>query len=235
VEASSPVLLNDRILQAALSCFPRDRAMWIDSEEVEGGGGATFDRSSPAHGTLVTRAPRGTAVDVDRAIAAAHKAFDLGTWPKMSPTERSSVLLKTADLIDRDRELLAHLDSLESGKPISQARGEVAGTADIWRYVAALARTLRGESYASLGSARIGLVLREPIGVVSIITPWNFPLLIVSQKLPFALAAGCTCVVKPSEMTSASTLHLARLLDEAGLPKGVCMSLLASGLRSVCR
>jgi betaine-aldehyde dehydrogenase len=76
----------------------------------------------------------------------------------MSASERSSVLLKTADLIDRDRELLAHLDSLESGKPISQARGEVAGAADIWRYVAALARTLRGESYASLGSARRGLV-----------------------------------------------------------------------------
>jgi betaine-aldehyde dehydrogenase len=222
VKAFSPVLLNDRTLPAALSCFPRDRAMWIDSEEVESGGGATFDRYSPAHGALVTRAPRGTAADADRAIAAARKAFDLGTRPKMTASDRAGVLLKTADLIDRDRELLAHLDSLESGKPISQARGEVAGAADIWRYAAALARTLHGESYASLGSARIGLVLREPIGVVSIITPWNFPLLIVSQKLQFALAAGSTCVVKPSEMTSASTLHLARLPDEAGLPKGVC-------------
>jgi len=86
----------------------------------------------------------------------------------------------------------------------------------------ALARTLHGESYASLGSDRLGFVLREPIGVVTIITPWNFPLLIVSQKLPFALAAGCTCVVKPSEMTSASTLHLAKLLDDSGLPKGAC-------------
>ena len=80
----------------------------------------------------------------------------------------------------------------------------------------------RGESYAKLGPDRLGLVLREPIGVVSIITPWNFPLLIVSQKLPFALAAGCACVVKPSEMTSASTLHLGLLLAEAGLPEGVC-------------
>ena len=220
MKAVSPVLLNDRTLQAALTCFPRDRAMWIDSEEVESGGGATFDRYSPAHGALVTRAPRGTAADADRAIAAARKAFDLGTWPKMMASERSGVLLRTADLIDR--EALAHLDSLESGKPISQARGEVAGAAGIWRYAAALARTLHGESYASLGSARIGLVLREPIEVVSVITPWNFPLLIVSQELPFALAAGCTCVVKPSEMTSASTLHLARLLDEVGLPKGVC-------------
>src|SRR5258708_2756921 len=99
---------------------------------------------------------------------------------------------------------------------------EAQGSGDIWRYAASLARELSGESYANLGSGRLGFVLREPIGVVSIITPWNFPLLIVSQKLPFALAAGCTCVVKPSEMTSASTLHLAGLLAEVGRPRGVC-------------
>ncbi len=160
--------------------------------------------------------------DAERAIAAARQAFDAGAWPHASASERSRVLLKTADLIDRDRETLALLDTLESGKPIAQARSEIEGAADIWRYAAALARDLHGESYASLGADRLGFVLREPIGVVSIITPWNFPLLIVSQKLPFALAAGCACVVKPSEMTSASTLHLARLLAEAGLPDGVC-------------
>jgi betaine-aldehyde dehydrogenase len=133
--------------------------MWIDGEDVESGGGATFDRHSPAHGALVTRAPRGTAADADRAIAAARKAFDAGPWPKMTAAERSGVLLGTADLIDRDRDLLAHLDSLESGKPISQARTEIEDAADIWRYAAALARTLRGESYASLGSARTGSAL----------------------------------------------------------------------------
>jgi acyl-CoA reductase-like NAD-dependent aldehyde dehydrogenase len=121
VNALAPVPLNDRTLQAGLSRFPRDRAMWIDGEDVESGGGATFDRLSPAHGALVTRAPRGTAADADRAIAAARKAFDAGPWPKMVAAERSGVLLGTADLIDRDRDLLAHLDSLESGKPISQA------------------------------------------------------------------------------------------------------------------
>jgi len=221
VNAISPILLDDVRLQAALARFPRDRAMWIDGRD-DAGAGATFERHSPAHGALVTRAPRGGAADADRAIAAARKAFDTGPWPKMTASERSGVLLRVADAIDRDRDQIAYLDSLESGKPISQALGEIEGSADIWRYAAALARTLHGESYASLGSDRLGFVLREPIGVVSIITPWNFPLLIVSQKLPFALAAGCTCVVKPSEMTSASTLHLARLLDEAGLPKGAC-------------
>ncbi len=208
-------------LQGALARFPRDRAMWIDGRE-DASASEMVERYSPAHGVLVTRTPRGQAADAERAIGAARQAFDHGPWPKMSAGERAGVLLRVADAIDRERDLLAHLDCLESGKPIAQARGEVEATADIWRYAAALARTLHGDSYASLGSERLGVVLREPVGVVAIITPWNFPLLIVSQKLPFALAAGCTCVVKPSEMTSASTLHLARLLSEAGLPKGAC-------------
>jgi len=147
----------------------------------------------------------------------------------MKAADRAAVLLKTADLIDARREEIARLDALESGKPISQARGEIAGAADIWRYAASLARTLHGESYANLGDAMLGVVLREPIGVVSIITPWNFPFLIVAQKLPFALAAGCTAIVKPSEMTSASTVVLGELLMEAGLPEGVCNIVLGTG------
>jgi acyl-CoA reductase-like NAD-dependent aldehyde dehydrogenase len=221
VNAQRPIVLDGERLGQALARFPRERAMWIDGRD-DFGAGETIARHSPAHGALVTRAPRGGARDAERAIAAAREAFDAGPWPHASASERSRALLKTADLIDRDRETLALLDTLESGKPIAQARSEIEGAADIWRYAAALARDLHGESYASLGPDRLGFVLREPIGVVSIITPWNFPLLIVSQKLPFALAAGCACVVKPSEMTSASTLHLARLLAEAGLPDGVC-------------
>lgn len=221
MNAQTPILLDGARLAEALARFPRDRAMWIDGRQ-EKGDGETIARHSPAHGALVTRAPRGRAADADHAIAAARRAFDEGPWPRATASERSRLLLKTADLIDRDRELLALLDTLESGKPIAQARSEIEGAADIWRYAAALARDLHGESYASLGADRFGFVLREPIGVVSIITPWNFPLLIVSQKLPFALAAGCASVVKPSEMTSASTLHLAALLAEAGLPEGVC-------------
>ncbi len=221
MNAQTPILLDSARLAEALARFPRERAMWIDGREVKGSG-ETIARSSPAHGALVTSVPRGGASDVDQAVGAARRAFDEGSWPHATASERSRLLLKTADLIDRDRELLALLDTLESGKPIAQARSEIEGAADIWRYAAALARDLHGESYASLGRDRLGFVLREPIGVVSIVTPWNFPLLIVSQKLPFALAAGCTCVVKPSEMTSASTLHLAGLLAEAGLPAGVC-------------
>ena len=115
------------------------------------------------------------------------------------------------------------MDTLECGKPIAQARGEIEGAADIWRYAAALARELSGESYSNLGSDRIGFVLREPIGVVSIITPWNFPLLIVSLKLPFALAAGCAARVllgKPYDADGAGAARgkvdeelLSRLLE----------------------
>jgi betaine-aldehyde dehydrogenase len=221
MNAPVQIPLDGDRLDAALARLPRDWALWIDGRETPGGE-ETIARRSPAHGAIVSRVPRGTPGDADRAIASARRAFDEGAWPDMTASERSRVLLKTADLIDRDRELLALLDTLESGKPIAQARSEIEGAADIWRYAAALARDLHGDAYATLGPNRLGYVLREPIGVVSIITPWNFPFLIVSQKLPFALAAGCAAVVKPSETTSTSTLHLARLLAEAGLPAGVC-------------
>jgi acyl-CoA reductase-like NAD-dependent aldehyde dehydrogenase len=221
MNAKTAITVDASKLNEALQLFPRERAMLIDGREAAGDG-ETIERRSPAHGVVVTRVPRGRADDAKRAVAAARAAFDDGRWPHETASNRARVLLKVADLIDRDRETLAILDTLESGKPIAQARGEIEGAADIWRYAASLARELSGESYANLGADRLGFVLREPIGVVSIITPWNFPLLIVSQKLPFALAAGCACVVKPSEMTSASTLHIGSLLAEAGLPDGVC-------------
>ncbi len=139
------------------------------------------------------------------------------------------MLLRVADLIDRDRAAIALQEVLESGKPITQAMAEIEGAADIWRYAAALARTLHGDSHNSLGPDMLGLVLKEPIGVVSLITPWNFPFLIISQKLPFALAAGCTAVVKPSELTPGTTVMLGKLLAEAGLPDGVVNIVLGYG------
>jgi acyl-CoA reductase-like NAD-dependent aldehyde dehydrogenase len=132
-------------------------------------------------------------------------------------------------LIEAHVERFALIETLESGKPISQARGEVGGAADLWRYAAALARTVEGDSFNGLGPEMLATVLKEPIGVVSIITPWNFPFWILSQKLPFALAAGCTCVVKPSEMTPSTTAMLAELLDQAGLPAGVVNIVLGYG------
>jgi acyl-CoA reductase-like NAD-dependent aldehyde dehydrogenase len=193
----------------------------IDGKQVDASDGRTIERRSPGHGFPVSAYPRAGSTDVERAVVAAHRAFESGPWPKMRAGERSRILLRAADLIEARAEQIARLDVLESGKPIAQARREIAGAVDIWRYAAALARTLHGESYANLGESMLGTVLREPVGVVAIITPWNFPFLIVSQKLPFALGAGCTAVVKPSEMTSASTFLLGELLLDAGVPAGV--------------
>jgi betaine-aldehyde dehydrogenase len=207
----------------------REFKMLIDGEWITGAQGRTLQRVAPSHGVVVSRYQAATKVDAERAIGAARKAFDSGIWSGMTGAQRSSVLLKAADLISERAEELAYLDAIEAGKPISQVRAEIAGSVDIWRYAAALARDLHGESYNTLGDGTLGVVLREAIGVVSIITPWNFPFLIVGQKLPFALAAGCTCVVKPSELTSGSTLVLGEILIDAGVPAGVVNILVGTG------
>lgn len=189
---------------------------WVDSAD-----GAEFERHSPAHGHLVSCIAKGGVSEAKAAISAARHAFDLRIWSETSGKDRASLLLRAADLIDKNRARIARLEVLESGKPISQAEAEIEGAADLWRYAASLARTLHGDSHNSLGRDMLGIVLKEPIGVVSVITPWNFPFLIVSQKVPFALAAGCTCVVKPSELTPSTTAILGEILMEAGLPNGV--------------
>jgi betaine-aldehyde dehydrogenase len=147
MNASTRIAVDTGKLDAALGCFPRDRAMIIGGRETKGSG-EMIERASPAHGVVMTRVPRGNPKDARAAIAAARAAFDKGVWPRETASTRARVLLKTADLIDRDRQLLALLDTLESGKPITQARGEIEGSADIWRYAASLARELSGESYA---------------------------------------------------------------------------------------
>ncbi|TMM03514.1 MAG: aldehyde dehydrogenase family protein [Actinobacteria bacterium] len=197
-----------------------DRFMVIDGQDVETVTGRRFTRCSPAHDDAVATYPQAGAEDVDRAVAAARRAFENGDWPAMSGAERARLLLRTAELIRRDLEDLARIEVLESGKPIAQARGEVEATAELWAYAATLARHAYGDAYNTLGADVLALVVNEPVGVVAMVTPWNFPLLIISQKLPFALAVGCTAVAKPSELTSGTTLALARLLGEAGLPPG---------------
>ncbi|AXI42640.1 aldehyde dehydrogenase family protein [Sulfitobacter sp. SK011] len=195
---------------------------WVESAE-------TFERVSPSHGTVVSVCAQGDEAVTEKAINAARGAFAAGTWSRISGKDRAAVLLKVADLIEANIDRIALLETLESGKPISQSRGEVGGAADLWRFAASLARTAHGDSHNTLGADMLGVVIKDPIGVVSIITPWNFPFWILSQKLPFALAAGCTVVVKPSEMTPSSTVMMGELLLEAGLPAGVCNIVLGHG------
>lgn len=195
--------------------------MLINGELCDAQNGDQAERRSPAHDVVVGIYPNAARADAVRAIDAARAAFDEGTWPNMSARERADVLLKVADGISARVEEMALIECLETGKPLTQARGEVSGCVDLWKYAASLARNLHGESYNTLGESHLGVVLRQPVGVVSMITPWNFPIWILSQKLPFALAAGCTAVIKPSELTNGTTLMLGEILLEAGLPKGV--------------
>lgn len=204
--------------------------MLIDGQSREALSGERFERVSPGNDQVVGSYPESSIADVDVAIAAARKAFDKGEWPKLSGANRAKALRKVAEFINRDVDKLARVEALESGKPISQARGEVLATSEIWYYAATLAQHSYGDSHNALGKDYLGVILKEPIGVVGIITPWNFPLLIVSQKLPFALAVGCTAVIKPSQLTSGTTVMLGEYMKEAGIPDGVVNVVTGKGL-----
>ncbi len=189
---------------------------WCDSNDKE-----TFERLSPAHDKVVGIYPLSTKIDTETAIAAARKAFKRGDWSDMAGSEKAKRLLKVAALIRQHADELALIETLESGKPISQAQDEMEWAANIWDYAATLCRHQYGDVNNNLGTDMHAYMYRQPIGVVGMITPWNFPILIISQKLPFALAAGCTAVIKPSEMTPGTTIKLAELCQEAGIPDGV--------------
>ena len=208
---------------------PREFGFYVNGAWVGAGKRALFERASPGHSVVVTRIPRCTSDDLDYAVTVAKSAFEDGRWSRLSGAQRAEVLLRAADRIRERSEEIAYWETLENGKPISQARGEVAGCAGMFEYAAGIARSLHGDAFNNLGDKLFGLVTREPIGVVGVITPWNFPFLILCERVPYILAAGCTMVVKPSEMTSATSLILADCLTEAGLPAGVMNVVTGSG------
>lgn len=205
----------------------RTFGFFVDGEWREGHD--MFDRASPGHGVPVSRIPKCTPADLDGAVAAARRAFEDRRWSGLSGAERGSVLLRAAEILRRRKDEIAYWETLENGKPITQARAEIDGCISCFEVGAGAARMLHGDSFNSLGDGLFGMVLREPIGVVGLITPWNFPFLILCERVPFILASGCTMVVKPSEVTSATTLLLAEVLVEAGLPAGVYNVVTGSG------
>jgi betaine-aldehyde dehydrogenase len=205
----------------------RDFGFFVDGEWKDGA--EHFERASPGHGTPVTRTVRCTVDDLNAAVAAARRAFEDRRWAGLSGAARGSVLLRVAEILRRRRDEIAYWEALENGKPISQARGEIDHCIACFEVGAGAARMLHGDSFNSLGDDLFGMVLREPIGVVGLITPWNFPFLILCERVPFILASGCTMVVKPSEVTAATTLLLAEVLAEAGLPAGVYNVVTGSG------
>lgn len=202
---------------------------FIAGQFVDASAGDVIRRESPAHGQVVSHYPASTRSDAEAAIAAARASFDAGDWAFAYGGDRARILRDVADMIRRDADELALVEMLETSKPLDAALGEVMFAADLWDYAAGAARMLSGDSHNTLGQDMLGLVLRDPIGVVGIITPWNFPLLILSERLPFALAAGCSVVVKPSEITSGTALMLGRYLKDAGVPNGVCNILSGTG------
>lgn len=219
--------MDHRTSLSSLPAAPRDFGFWLDGKWE--GGGEMFTRLSPGHGVAVTRTPRCTTADLNAAVAAARRAFEDRSWAGLSGADRAGVLLRTAEILRRRRDEIAYWEVLENGKPISQARGEIDHCIACFEVGAGAARMLHGDSFNSLGDGLFGMVLREPVGVVGLITPWNFPFLILCERVPFILASGCTMVVKPSEVTSATTLMLGEILAEAGLPRGVYNVVTGSG------
>jgi len=194
---------------------------FIAGDWTAGASGETYDRRNPADGTLVETIPWGNAEDARRGIDAARAAFDAGAWSKAPATARAAVLRKTAEKVRAELLPLAQLLSKEVGKPVNMAVAEVAMAADVYDYYAGLALDMRGDAITNYVPDAVGLTVHEPVGVVGVITPWNFPVLLITWKLAPALAAGCAVVAKPSEFTAGTTFELARIITEAGAPKGV--------------
>ena len=190
---------------------------------------ATFEHVGPRTGELLARVPAGSTADLDRAVAAARHAFDDGPWPRMKPVERKLLMLRWVELIEQHRDELALMISLEMGKPIDEAWGiELRAVINTYRWYAELAdKTL--DEVSPVGEDDVALITREPVGVVGVVTPWNFPLTLAGWKIAPALAVGCTVVHKPSDLASLSALRMAELALEAGIPAGVLNVVPGSG------
>jgi len=192
----------------------------IGGKTEEAISGKTFPVWEPALGEELAQVAEGGAADIDRAVRVAREAFDSGPWPKMAATDRGRILWRLADLIEQNADALAELECRNTGKTLFEARkGELPIIIDCFRYYAGWATKIHGETIPVRGPI-LNYTLREPVGVVGAIVPWNFPLLIATWKVAPALAAGCTCVLKPASQTPLTALRLGELALEAGLPPG---------------
>lgn len=192
---------------------------YIDGEQVAPAGGHYLDNTEPATGQVYSRIPASAAADMDAAYDAAHAAFP--AWSRLTGDERARWLNRLADLVDRDAEVLARAEATDNGKPVSLARSvDIPRAAANLRFFAAAASQFASESHA-MGGAAINYTLRQPIGVVGCISPWNLPLYLFTWKIAPALAAGNTVVAKPSEVTPMTAYLFGKLCEEAGLPRGV--------------
>jgi phenylacetaldehyde dehydrogenase len=210
---------------------------FIDGARASCAASSVLSVFNPADGSQLATVPDGDAADVARAVDSAHAAFADGRWSSLRPADRERILLRFADLVERHGESLAQLETLEQGKSIHLSRAiEVGGSIEYMRYVAGLATKITGMTLdlsmpAPPGARYTAYTRREPVGVVAAISPWNFPMMIALWKVMPALAAGCTLVLKPSEVTPLTALWLAELAIEAGVPPGVFNVVIGTGAR----
>lgn len=194
---------------------------FIDGAYCDASDGGTFDTINSATGEHLCAVAHCMAADVDKAVAAARRSFDDGGWSRAAPEHRKEVLLKLADLVRENATDLAVMESLDAGKTITDCMDEIGGeVANFFQWYGELADKSFGK-VAPTGEDALALVVKEPAGVVGLVLPWNFPLLMAAWKLAPALAAGCSCIVKPAEQTPLTALRLAELAREAGVPDGV--------------
>jgi phenylacetaldehyde dehydrogenase len=208
---------------AATAFLAKKHQMLIDGKWVDARSGQTFSVEDPATEEIIAHVPAGDKADIDLAVAAARRAFETGPWSRMSPAARQRIVWSLGDIIERHADELAELEALDNGKPVVNARrDDVGGSIEMFRYMAGWATRMNGEQIpvSSPGDWHV-YSMREPVGVVGQIIPWNFPLMMAAWKLAPALAAGCTIVLKPAEQTPLSAIRLGELITEAGFPDGV--------------
>ncbi len=198
----------------------RKYKMFINGEFVESHRGAVFPVYDPSTEEIIAEVPEADEKDVDRAVAAAKTAFNSGPWPQATAQERGRILFRLAERIRRETPYLAELEARNSGKPIVEAEYDMADAATCFEYYGGMATKVLGHVNPVPDNA-LSLSLREPIGVAAQIIPWNYPLLMAAWKLAPAIAAGCTCILKPAEQTPLTALEFAGYLADAGLPPGV--------------
>lgn len=216
-------MISETARTRATSFTSRPRELFIAGRWQAAKSGATFDVVDPANAQVFAKAASGDAADIDIAVQAARKAFESGPWASMTPAQRARLLLKLADLIEANGDEIALLESLDNGMPFRMAKfGGVFGAAESLRYHAGWATKMHGATInLSMPGEWHAYTLREPVGVVGQIVPWNFPFVMGVAKIAPALAVGCTVVLKPAEQTPLTTVRLGELIAEAGFPEGV--------------
>ncbi len=221
--ATPAVQIHDNVSQFVA----KKQKMLINGKWVDAASGKTFPTYNPATGDVLSQVAEGDREDINRAVKAARTAFDSGPWRKLTASERGKLIWKLGDLIEKYGEEFAQLETLDNGKPLTMSRGgDIPLAADLFRYMAGWATKISGHTFPisvpyAPGARFLAYTLREPVGVVGQIIPWNFPLLMAAWKLGPALASGCCVVLKPAEQTPLTALRLGELFQEAGFPDGV--------------